>query len=344
MPIFDSNSLQSAVIHRIGNITTQDGYQLSDSPISLDEQLRDMLLQYFISPFKAEEYFHLSPDDNIVYDCVSQIFDDPNDIVTQSQTIAKHLYEASTHPNIKGGDFFVVYFSECQVNGQITNCVGLFKSENKEQFLKVLHEDSNARFRLEPDKGINVNKLDKGALIFNLEADKGFVVSVVDATNRGSDAQYWRDNFLNLRQREDEYYSTHTELSAYKKFVTDELPQQFEGVTKADQADLLNRSVKYFKQNESFDVQSFANEVIEQPELIESFKQFRNNYQQDNDVALQDSFAISEEAVKKQQRSLKSVIKLDKNFHIYIHGDRQLIEQGEDARGKFYKVYYREES
>ena len=57
-----------------------------------------------------------------------------------------------------------------------------------------------------------------------------------------------------------------------------------------------------------------------------------------------DDFAISEGAVKKQSRALKSVIKLDKNFHIYVHGNRNLIEQGEDDRGQFYKVYYQEES
>lgn len=47
--------------------------------------------------------------------------------------------------------------------------------------------------------------------------------------------------------------------------------------------------------------------------------------------------------VKKQNRSFKSVIRLDKNFHIYIHGDRNLIEQGEDKKGKFYKIYYENE-
>ena len=46
----------------------------------------------------------------------------------------------------------------------------------------------------------------------------------------------------------------------------------------------------------------------------------------------------------KQEKSFKSVLKLDKNFHIYIHGDRQLIEKGTDADGrKFYKVYYDKE-
>lgn len=343
MPIFDSNAIQSVVLHRVGNTTAQEGYVLSERPLQLSQQLQDTLAQYFISPFKAEEYFHLRQESDGVYDCASDIFDNPDNILDVSKKLATLLYDACTKPNIKGGDFFVVYFNQCQIMGKETDCIGFFKSENKERFIKVLHEDEN-NFALETETGISVNKLDKGALIFNMERDKGFVVSVVDITNRGADAAYWRDQFLGLCQREDEYFNTHSELAAYKKFVTNELPQQFEGVTKADQADMLNRSVKYFQQNENFDVQSFANEVIEQPELIDSFKQFRTDWQRDNDVVLQDSFAINDEAVKKQQRAFRSVIKLDKNFHIYVHGDRKLIEQGEDEKGKFYKVYYHEES
>jgi hypothetical protein len=49
-------------------------------------------------------------------------------------------------------------------------------------------------------------------------------------------------------------------------------------------------------------------------------------------------------AVKKQARVFKNVIKLDKNFHIYVHGDRNLIERGADENGTFYKIYYKEEN
>jgi len=57
-----------------------------------------------------------------------------------------------------------------------------------------------------------------------------------------------------------------------------------------------------------------------------------------------DNFTISESAVKKQARTLKSIIKLDKNFDIHIHNNRQLIEQGRDEKGKFYKIYYKDEN
>lgn len=38
----------------------------------------------------------------------------------------------------------------------------------------------------------------------------------------------------------------------------------------------------------------------------------------------------------------KYVIKLDKNFHVYIHGDKSLMEDGFDQKGKFLKIYYNE--
>ena len=358
MPIFESSSIASVAVHRVGNKETSEGYILSDRPVKLSEALQDLLVNYFISPFKVEEYYHLCDDDNLqlnnIYQAACQVFDDADSLMDVSRGIAKHLYDSCTHPNIKGGDLFVVYFSECQWNGETTNALDIFKSENESQFLKVLHdeeewsresgnESASAIFKMDIDKGIDVNKLDKGALIFNLERDKGFIVSVVDATNRGMDAVYWKDSFLHICQRQDEYYNTHQVMQAYKKFVTDELPQQYE-VSKADQADLLNRSVSFFKENESFDMDDFARDVIGQPEVIDSFKQYREQYEQENDVQLPDNFGISEGAVKKQARSYRSVIKLDKNFHIYVHGDRKLIEQGEDEKGKFYKVYYNEES
>ena len=358
MPIFESSSIASVAVHRVGNKETSEGYILSDRPVKLSEALQDLLVNYFISPFKVEEYYHLCDDDNLqlnnIYWAACQVFDDADSLMDVSRGIAKHLYDSCTHPNIKGGDLFVVYFSECQWNGETTNALDIFKSENESQFLKVLHdeeewsresgnESASAIFKMDIDKGIDVNKLDKGALIFNLERDKGFIVSVVDATNRGMDAVYWKDSFLHICQRQDEYYNTHQVMQAYKKFVTDELPQQYE-VSKADQADLLNRSVSFFKENESFDMDDFARDVIGQPEVIDSFKQYREQYEQENDVQLPDNFGISEGAVKKQARSYRSVIKLDKNFHIYVHGDRKLIEQGEDEKGKFYKVYYNEES
>lgn len=127
-----------------------------------------------------------------------------------------------------------------------------------------------------------------------------------------------------------------------KNFVTKELPKEFE-VSKADQIDLLNKSLQFFKEKDTFDMDDFANEVIEQPAVIESFRNYKNNYESENDIVIDNSFSISNNAFKKQQRSYKRVIRLDRKIQIIIDGNRDNVEQGEDERGKYYKVYYREE-
>jgi hypothetical protein len=128
-----------------------------------------------------------------------------------------------------------------------------------------------------------------------------------------------------------------------KNFITEQLPKDYE-IPKADQIDLLNRSVQFFKDNTEFDRDRFAQEVFQTEEVMGSFQRFGERFQEDRAVELQDNFAISADAVKKQARVFKSVLKLDKNFHIYIHGDRNKIEQGVDDSGrKYYKIYYEQE-
>jgi len=121
------------------------------------------------------------------------------------------------------------------------------------------------------------------------------------------------------------------------------LSEEFE-VSKADKIDFLNKTVDYFKKHEQFDKQEFENEVFRDEEVIESFRKFDQTYREKNDLEPTDNFEISAQAVKKQARVFKKVLKLDKNFHVYIHGNRDLIEQGIDENGrKFYKLYYEEE-
>lgn len=299
---------------------------------------------YFITSFKSNEHFSFYHETDLSLNEVniyaSKIFDNPECLYEQSVNLAKHLYEQSIHPKIKGGEFYVVYLKGCIIDGETVDAVGLFKSENKETFLKVYSLGDG--FEIESQQGININRLDKGALIFNTDKENGYVIAVVDNTNKGAEAHYWINEFLHVRQRKDEYYNTQNVMALAKNFVVKELPKTFD-VSKADQAELLNKTAQFFKEKDIFDIAEFANEVIAQPDVIDSFNQYKENYTKDREIEFADSFAISDTAVKKQARAFKSVIKLDKNFHIYIHGGRQLIEQGEDNKGKYYKVYYREE-
>ena len=57
-------------------------------------------------------------------------------------------------------------------------------------------------------------------------------------------------------------------------------------------------------------------------------------------------FEISPQAVRYSKRFIKSVIKLDKNFHIYVHGSRDRINKGFDPEKglNYYQVYFDEET
>lgn len=341
----EESELYEGILHFVGNKNEDEGVTFSADLMDIrKDTLKSSLLQYFLSPFNSDEYyefFHESDlDFNEVYTYVSRIFDDPEELYEQSVNLAKHLYEQSSHPKIKGGEFYTVYFKDCILDGDTVDAVGLFKSENKDTFLKVLREDGS--FHLLDEQGVNIRKLDKGCLIFNKERENGYVVAVVDNTNRVVEAQYWMDDFLHVRQRKDEYANTHNFMTLAKDFVTKELPNEFE-VSKADQIDLLNRSLQFFKEKETFDIEEFTEEVIEQPAVIEKFHQFKQEFEAESQIVIDDQFTISESARKKQQRTYKRIIRLDKKIQIIIDGNRENVEQGEDERGKFYKVYYDEE-
>ena len=128
-----------------------------------------------------------------------------------------------------------------------------------------------------------------------------------------------------------------------RQYVDEQMSDEFQ-VSKADKIDLLNRSMDFFKSKDRFDKHEFEEQVLEDPSVIESFREYERSRPGSWDSAEQ--FEISAQAVKKQVRVFKSVLKLDKNFHIYIHGNRELIEKGfdEHANKHYYKIYFDQET
>ena len=345
MHYFEESTITHICVHKVGNQSEDEFLTLSKKELALDHEVKEFLTKYFLTPFKSEEYFHFYHDSSLslneVWTYVSAIFDKPEQTLTQSKHLAQHLYNQSIHPNIMGGEFYVVYFKDCQLHGETMDAIGLFKSESKENFLKVFPvEDA---FEIESEEGININKLDKGCIIYNTDKDNGYVVSVVDNKNKSAEARYWIDEFLHIHQLQDTYFNTDNMLSLYKNYVVKQLPEEY-NINKVDQADLLNRTIQYFKEQQHFTQESFNDEVLHHKEYIDSFDRFQHQYKSENDVSIENSFPISPAAVKKQNRSYKSIIKLDKNFHIYVHGDRSKIEHGEDDKGRFYKLYFNAEN
>lgn len=334
-------------VHHVGNRTNEEEIHLSKAPLDIsDIELRELLLKFFEQPFKNTEFYNFTFSNgdftlNPLYNFALQIFNEPGIFHEYSINIAKQLYEVSVHPQIKPGDLFIAHFTNIQIDNELTDALGIFKSENRHSFLKL--DNVADVFLLQPESGINIEKLDKGCLIVNSKKEQGFIVSIIDKSSKSAEAQYWKDNFLQLRPCSDDYHYTKDFLTIAKNFVTKQLSEEFE-VTKADQIDLLNRSVEYFKTHDTFDKKGFEDEVFQDNNIIKSFNNFDEAYRENNEINLSESFEISSQAVKKQAKVFKSVLKLDKNFHIYIHGNRDLIEKGVENDGrKYYKIYYSNE-
>lgn len=342
-------SIEQLSVHRIGNKSQNELYSLSDQPLHIDDNiLSKLLLEYFLTPFGKENevyrFMHSSGDLNLneLFHFSSSMFSDPDNFHELTGQISKHLYDISNHPKIKSGELYIATFKDLQLEGELTDAIGIFKSETKEAYLKVNPAKGGFDLSYE-ENGINIQKLDKGCLIFNIEKEEGYKIMVIDQTNR-NDAAYWKDEFLNLKIRNDNYTKTNTTLNVCKNFITNKIDNDFE-ISKADKIDLLNRSMKYFKEKDSYNMDEFSEEVIGNQKAIESFKNFTREYNNEFEAGLEQSFDISNAAVKKQSRVFKSILKLDKNFHIYIHGNKEFIEKGfdEDKSMNYYKVYFKEE-
>ena len=341
-------TIQSLSVHHVGNKNNGDPLLISQNEITIGDTLfQDKLLSFFLGSLPTHEQLRFTNaqndfTENALYNWCKELFSGKNNFHTISVHIAKHLYDVSMHPQIKSGDLFVVHLKNISYNGETVHGLGIFKSENKHSFIQVHTEDKQAAVYLL--EGIHLEKLDKGALILNTEAGDGYRVCILDRSNKNTEAEFWKNNFLQLAPCNDEFQQTKQMLEIAKTYVTTQFTEDFE-VEKPEQIEMMHRSIEYFKTRESFDNKEFEREVLSAPTVIESFRNFKDHFVQDNNIELEDSFEISDTAVKKQQKFFKSVIKLDKNFHIYVHGNRELIEQGTDPDGKkYYKIYYKEES
>lgn len=303
-----------------------------------EEVLKNIFLKPFQNSTTTYQFKHeVDLELNVLYQLSRKIHHEES-INETYEGIMSHLKTSSRHPNIKEGEVFIVRFSEMMIGSDIVEGLGIFKVEKKDTYLET--PDWTKEPSLLFKEGIGEKKLDKACLI--LFTNEPYTILAYD--NNSSEAVYWNNDFINLDFKKDHVNDTNHFLQMTKNYITDQLPEEFE-VSKTDQIDLLNKSIGYFKNHEEFDKGEFEQEVFGDAEAIKSFRYFDDQYQDEMDLELSENFKIASNSVKKQARIFKSVLKLDKNFHVYIHGNRELIERGEDENGrKYYKIYYENET
>ncbi|MBT2162083.1 nucleoid-associated protein [Zobellia barbeyronii] len=341
--------IETISLHRVGNKNKSEGLFLSEEPFSLNDETTGLLKEYFFKPFreKEENYFKLVNDVDVEFNelhkIVSDIFADPESMHANSKKIAQHLFEQSNHPHIKSGEVYVAHLSNVMLDNVKTDAIGIFKSELKHDFLQFEEKGSNLDIVIQ--QGININKLDKGCLIFNVDKEEGYKVLSVDSNRY--DTKYWLENFLDVDALADENFYTKNYLKFCQNFAKDVvLPAE----DKQQEVLFMNRAVNHFAKNDAFEETSFLNEVMENPELIPEFKHYKEEKGPKYSIEDVSNFDIANKAVSDARKKIKNVINLDTNIQIKLdfinpESAEKFVEKGwdEERQMYYYLVYFNKE-
>jgi len=338
--------LSHIATHHVGNKGLGEALTLTEKQVEIsDDFTLDTFMRYLTSGFKGGIYYKFKSKNEMHYHDVKsyaqEIFKDKGTFMENGKLIAEQLYNQSMHPKIHGGEFYVTYFQDCMIDGVIADAIGLFKTENKDTYLKV-YSRTGGDMDIECDNGINIKKLDKGCMIFNIEQENGYKVAIVDSNNKIADcAFYWSEDFLNAKLRDDAYTKTANFIDTVKAFTEEKLNTN-EGHTELFQAEVLTKSVRFLQDHDNFEVEDFNREIMEAKGLKGEFIDFRIAHCDKMDIKNETEFEISDVAVKKAESLAKMTLKLDKNYTVNITGGHDKLETGYDEEKgmKFYKLYY----
>lgn len=345
-----NTQIESLSIHRVGNKSRNESIFLSNEPFKLDDEITPLIKEYFLKPFREadEKYYQFAHEVDLeyneLYSIANDTFHNQKYFHINSKKITEHLYNQSNHPHIKNGEVYVAYLKNVSIDNNIVDAIGIFKSEIESDFLQFKEKQSNLEMVLQ--QGISVNKLEKGCIIFNYKKEEGYKILSIDSNRY--DARYWLEHFLSVDVFEDENFLTKNYLKFCKEFAKDViLPAE----DKKEEVLFMNRSVNYFGKNDEFQEPEFLNEVIDNPDLISEFKNYKVEKGEKYSIQDVSNFPISNAAVTEARKLIKNTINLDTGMSIKLdfinpESAEKFIEKGwdEEKQMYYYLVYFNKET
>jgi len=326
--------IENLSIHRVGNKSRNETQFLSENPYSLNDEIVPLLKEYFFKSFreKEENYFQfvheVDLEYNEMYNLATEIFLNPSSVHDVSKKITTHLFEQSNHPHIKNGEVYVTYLTNISIDNNVVDAIGVFKSELRTDFLQFEEKNNNLEMILQ--EGINLNKLDKGCLIFNYKKEEGYKILTIDSNRY--DAKYWLEHFLSVDAFQDENFMTKKYLKFCQEFAKEVV---FPAEDKKQEVMFMNRAVNHFAKNDDFEETAFSNDVMDNPDLIPEFKNYKADRGEKYSIEDVTSFPIANAAVTDVRKSIKNVINLDTNIQIKLdfinpESAEKFVEKGWD--------------
>ena len=342
-------SISKFIIHKVGNKHNDTKNAFSDKEVHFDEASYELMLPFLLRPFgTVVQSFRFNHHSNVELNEInaysSQMFNDDDAFIETSKNIVKHLFEQSNSAQIKTGDVLVAMFEGIEYGEMVTNAIGIFKIESKVNFFQTYLEDNS--YDVLVQKGISSKKVDKGCLILNQTDTEGSIILSVD--NNSYDAQYWTDHFLNIKYADDMNNHTHNYIDLCKEFSTEILKTSY---GEQERNIFLAKTIDYFKENETINIERFKEEVFEDEKHIRLFEDFKKEYEGEANVVLRNQFDLADVVVNKEKKKIKTDIKLDTHIQIKLDIDApeaasEHLERGydEDKKMHYYKVFFNAEA
>lgn len=343
-----SAKLHDLVIHSIGNQSVGTDIEYSARPFVFEDQiLRDTFVDSCLDVFKEPLFYKFNVQafselGNTVHDECQKVFTGQVALYESSINIARHLFNKSTNSNIKQSFFITAFISDMLIDDELLNGILLCKLEIQDAFLHI--DNIDEVWSMSQQYGYLPGKIDKVCLVMNSNEEDGYKILNIDKTNPKGDARYWKEDFLNISLSGNDYTYTSDYIKLTSNFLKNRKPLD-EVLEKGEEVKVLSRSQDYFKNNDKFEEDEYKKEVFQDNRLINAFDNYKEAWQEKTNRPLAQAFDLDDLAVNKQSKVFRSVIKLDRNFHIYVHGDSDKIMKGVDENGKkYYILYYNEES
>ncbi len=350
---FTSATASDLVLAKVGHPQRDEPLQTSKEVFKVQEADQETLAAIFLKPFKnltAHRFSHHSSlDQHKMNSYAAAIFVADGGLLEKGCDIAKRLYAKSNHPNIKSGDLCISLIRDIDIDGQLIQGLCILKSESVVPFLSISTRDGD--LELHTEQGINPEKIDKGCLILNHLATKGYYVFTFDRT--GTDSRFWVRDFLGVVPITDSPFLTNKYASMAVAFMEKEKkdkPAADDDTPPWDSANAARDAITYFEEKEKFSLTEFEDEVLKTPEAKAKFAEHRSKIEQEQGHKLDDSFEISKKDVTKAKKKIRTSMKLDTGVEIRLkpalaEKPDQVLEHGFDEvrKMKFIKIYFNED-
>ncbi len=350
---FTSATATGLVLAKVGHPQRDEPLQTSKEVFKVGDDDQETLAAIFLKPFKnltAHRFSHHSSlDQHEMNACAAAIFTSDDGLLEKGCDIAKRLYAKSNHPNIKSGDLCISLIKDIDIDGQLTQGLCILKSESVVPFLSISTRDGD--LELHTEQGINPEKIDKGCLVLNHLAAKGYYVLTFDRS--GSDSRFWVRDFLGVVPITDSPFLTNKYASMAVAFLEKEKKDSSKADDDTppwDNSNAARDAITYFEEKENFSLHEFEEQVLKTPEAKAKFAEHRGRIEEEQGHRLDESFEISKKDVSKAKKKIRSTMKLDTGVEIRLKPSvaakpDAVLEHGFDEarKMKFLKIFFNED-